>query len=108
MRNPSARTAPEDVTREVALKAIPKKEGKGNKESMWSEMQVLQGLSIIPTLGVLFPHLPLLHDMMRLRACPRLPPNMFGCRSVGQILQMVRLPDIILPRFRARCQQRVL
>ena len=29
--------------RDVALKAIPKKV-KGNEESVWSEMQVLQGL----------------------------------------------------------------
>jgi hypothetical protein len=29
---------------DVALKAIPKKMVKGNKESVWSEMQVLQGL----------------------------------------------------------------
>ncbi len=33
-----------DVTRDVALKAIPKKKVKGNEESVWSEMQVLQGL----------------------------------------------------------------
>jgi calcium/calmodulin-dependent protein kinase I len=34
----------QDVTREVALKAIAKKKVKGNEESVWSEMQVLQGL----------------------------------------------------------------
>lgn len=34
----------QDVTREVALKAIPKKKVKGNEESVWSEMRVLQGL----------------------------------------------------------------
>jgi len=28
----------------IALKAILKKKVKGNEESMWSEMQVLQGL----------------------------------------------------------------
>ena len=33
-----------DITREVALKAIPKKKVKGNEESVWSEMRVLQGL----------------------------------------------------------------
>ena len=43
-RSPSAQTAPGDVTREVALKAIPKKKVKGNEESVWSEMRVLQGL----------------------------------------------------------------
>lgn len=43
-RSPSAQTAPGDVTREVALKTIPKKKVKGNEESVWSEMQVLQGL----------------------------------------------------------------
>jgi hypothetical protein len=32
-----------NTTREVALKAIPRKKGKGNEESVWSEMQVLQG-----------------------------------------------------------------
>ena len=35
---------PGDVTREVALKAIPKKKVKGNEEIVWSEMRVLQGL----------------------------------------------------------------
>jgi calcium/calmodulin-dependent protein kinase I len=34
----------QDVTLEVALKAIAKKKVKGNEESVWSEMQVLQGL----------------------------------------------------------------
>jgi calcium/calmodulin-dependent protein kinase I len=34
----------QDVTREVALKAIPKKKVKGNEESVWGEMRVLQGL----------------------------------------------------------------
>ena len=35
MRNPRAHTAPGDVTRGVALKAIPKKKAKGNEESVW-------------------------------------------------------------------------
>lgn len=35
---------PPDITRDVALKAIPKKRVKGNEESVWSEMRVLQGL----------------------------------------------------------------
>ena len=30
--------------REVALKVIPKQKFKENEESVWSEMQVLQGL----------------------------------------------------------------
>jgi calcium/calmodulin-dependent protein kinase I len=34
----------QDVTLEVALKAIPKKKVKGNEESVWSEMRVLEGL----------------------------------------------------------------
>ena len=46
--DPSAPTAPEDVTHEVALKAIPKK---GNEESMWSEMWVLQCLDHLNILG---------------------------------------------------------
>jgi calcium/calmodulin-dependent protein kinase I len=33
-----------DITRDVALKAIPKKKVKGNEESVWGEMRVLQGL----------------------------------------------------------------
>jgi hypothetical protein len=32
------------ITREVALKVIPKKKVKGNEESVWSEMEVLKGL----------------------------------------------------------------
>ncbi|KAF8472259.1 Pkinase-domain-containing protein [Russula ochroleuca] len=40
----SADSLSQDVTREVALKAIPKKKVKGNEESVWSEMRVLQGL----------------------------------------------------------------
>jgi calcium/calmodulin-dependent protein kinase I len=32
------------ITREVALKIIPKKKVKGNEESVWSEMEVLKGL----------------------------------------------------------------
>jgi len=40
----AATTQAVDITREVALKAIPKKKVKGNEESVWSEMRVLQGL----------------------------------------------------------------
>jgi len=40
----AAQTAPGDVTREVALTAIQKNKAKGNKESVWCEMWVLQGL----------------------------------------------------------------
>ncbi|TFY74540.1 hypothetical protein EWM64_g9471, partial [Hericium alpestre] len=38
--------APEDsgITREVALKVIPKKKVKGNEASVWGEMEVLKGL----------------------------------------------------------------
>ena len=44
MRNPSGQTVPGDLMRKVALKVIPKQKFKENEESMWSEMQVLQGL----------------------------------------------------------------
>jgi hypothetical protein len=30
-----------DITREVALKAIPKKKAKGNETNVWNEMRVL-------------------------------------------------------------------
>lgn len=40
----SANSVSQDVTLEVALKAIPKKKVKGNEESVWSEMRVLEGL----------------------------------------------------------------
>jgi calcium/calmodulin-dependent protein kinase I len=30
-----------DITRDVALKAIPKKKEKGNEESVWGKMRVL-------------------------------------------------------------------
>jgi len=52
-RSPSARPVPGGVTREVALKAIPKKKVKGNEESVWSEMRVLQGLDHHNTVGVI-------------------------------------------------------
>lgn len=32
------------VTRDVALKVIPKKKVKGNEASVWGEMEVLKGL----------------------------------------------------------------
>ena len=32
------------VTKEVALKVIPKKKVKGNEEAVWGEMEVLKGL----------------------------------------------------------------
>lgn len=32
------------MTREVALKVIPKKKVKGNESSVWGEMEVLKGL----------------------------------------------------------------
>lgn len=51
--NPSTKVAPSNVTRKVTLKTIPKKV-KGNEESVWSEMRVLQCVS--------FPH-PLFSTM---------------------------------------------
>ena len=32
------------ITKEVALKVIPKKKVKGNEASVWGEMEVLRGL----------------------------------------------------------------
>ena len=32
------------ITKDVALKLIPKKKVKGNEESVWGEMEVLKGL----------------------------------------------------------------
>jgi len=104
-RSPSAQTAPGDVTREAALRAILKKKVKGNKESVWSEMRVLQGLDH-PHI-VRPPHTAVLHDVPA-PTRPRLSPNMFGCLSVGQVLRMVRVPHKILPRFRAHCRRRAL
>jgi hypothetical protein len=40
----AAATQAVDITRDVALKAIPKKKVKGNEESVWGEMRFLQGL----------------------------------------------------------------
>jgi len=104
-RSPSAQTAPRDVTREVALKTIPKKKVKGNEESVWSEMRVLSGLDH-PHI-VRPPHTAVLHDAPA-PARPRLSPNVFGCLSVGQVLRMVRVPDKMLPRFQAHCRRRAL
>ncbi|KAI0033614.1 kinase-like domain-containing protein [Vararia minispora EC-137] len=39
-----AATASANLTREVALKVIPKKKVKGNEASVWGEMEVLKGL----------------------------------------------------------------
>lgn len=33
------------MTKDVALKIIPKKKVKGNEEAVWSEMDVLKGLN---------------------------------------------------------------
>jgi len=46
-QSPPASMAPGNITREVVLKAIPKKKVEGNEESVWSEMRVLQGLENI-------------------------------------------------------------
>ncbi|KAF9463795.1 kinase-like domain-containing protein [Collybia nuda] len=40
----SSSPGPEDVTKEVALKMIPKKKVRGNEASVWGEMEVLKGL----------------------------------------------------------------
>ncbi|KDR73188.1 hypothetical protein GALMADRAFT_251774 [Galerina marginata CBS 339.88] len=37
-------TAPSGITKDVALKIIPKKKVKGNEQSVWGEMEVLKGL----------------------------------------------------------------
>jgi calcium/calmodulin-dependent protein kinase I len=42
--SPSHSNGVEDITKEVALKMIPKKKVKGNEESVWGEMEVLKGL----------------------------------------------------------------
>jgi calcium/calmodulin-dependent protein kinase I len=34
----------EEITKDVALKLIPKKKVKGNETSVWGEMEVLKGL----------------------------------------------------------------
>ena len=68
-------------------------------------MRVLQGLDHPHIVRPL--HNAVLHDAPA-PARPRLSPNMFGCLSVGQVLQMVRVPDKILPCFRARCRRRAL
>ena len=81
MRIPSAQLVPGDIMRGVALRAILKKKVKGNEESVWSEMRVLQGLDHLNIVSLVSP--PPFFSMMRLRA---LSPNMFGCLSVGQIL----------------------
>jgi len=62
--------------REVAPKAILKQKVKENEESVWSEMRVLQGLHHLNTVSLISP--PRLISMIRLRARPRLSPNMIG------------------------------
>ena len=41
---PSKENGDSGVEKEVALKVIPKKKVKGNEESVWGEMEVLNGL----------------------------------------------------------------
>jgi hypothetical protein len=77
-RNPRAHGAPGNVTRGVALKPIPKKQVKGNEESVWNEMGAT-GSQSSQYRASLF---PTLFSIMRLCASP----NMLGCLSVGQIL----------------------
>ena len=46
-QSPSGRmekTGTDGITKDVALKLIPKKKVKGNEESVWGEMEVLKGL----------------------------------------------------------------
>jgi len=83
--------------REVAQKAIPKKEVEGDEESVWSKMQVLQVLVIpLAILYVPFLHTLVLYDVP-VHACPC--SKMFGCLSVGQVLQMIQVSDEVLPHF---------
>jgi calcium/calmodulin-dependent protein kinase I len=42
--SPTTNGSDSKVTKEVALKVIPKKKVKGNEASVWSEMEVLKGL----------------------------------------------------------------
>jgi len=69
----------------AALRALLKKKVKGNEdlESMWSEMQVLQGLDHPHIVHP--PHTAVLHDAPA-PVHPCLSPNMFGCLPVGQVL----------------------
>jgi hypothetical protein len=62
-----------DVTREVALKAIPKKKVKGNEESVWSEMRVLQGLDHPNTVRPSRPISPFPHRFTRSTDSARAP-----------------------------------
>ena len=70
--------------RKVALKVIPKQKFKDNEESVWSKMQVLQGLHHLNMVSLISP--PCLFSMICLRGHTCLSLNMFGCLSVGQIL----------------------
>jgi calcium/calmodulin-dependent protein kinase I len=40
----NGKSGADEITKEVALKMIPKKKVKGNEESVWGEMEVLKGL----------------------------------------------------------------
>ncbi|GBE78531.1 Pkinase-domain-containing protein [Sparassis crispa] len=44
-KNHPTKSAPSELKIDVALKVIPKKKVKGNESSVWSEMEVLKGLS---------------------------------------------------------------
>ena len=83
MRNPSAQTAPDDVTREVAPKAVPKKKVKKRVKGNVSvcEMRVLQGRDHLNVVGPISP--PPFSPYVLAHACPRLSPNTFCCLPVG-------------------------
>ena len=90
-----------DITCEVVLTPMPRREVKGNKETIWSSMLVLQGLDHrvfhfpfpishfpFPISHFPFPisHFPFpffLH-YEPVRPPRRLSPDMFGCLSVGR------------------------
>ena len=95
----------QDITREVALKAITKKRVRGNEESVWCEMRVLQGLDhpniVRPPFFPFFSWCNLTRTCMR-RHC------WHSLAKKGQILRVVRVEVNVLSFFRARSRRRTL
>ena len=65
------------MTVEVALKVIPKKKVKGNESSVWSEMEVLKGLSHPNVVS------PQIHRYIHISRCVLALPRMSPFHAAG-------------------------
>jgi hypothetical protein len=83
----------EGITKDVALKIIPKKKVKGNEASVWDEMEMLKGLD---------------HPNI---VCPLFgweSNGEFNVKCLGQVLRVVRVSIEVLSVFRACGWRRIV